>query len=58
MKGSPSEAEDEIAERLGPKRFAALADALDDLIRQLADEEVVGRYQRFVEPRVRADSST
>ena len=45
------EAEDEIADRLGPKRFAALADALDDLTRELADDEVVTRYQRFVEPR-------
>ena len=51
MKKLASAAEDEIAERLGPKRFAALADALDDLILQLADEEVVDHYQRFVEPR-------
>ena len=32
MKKLAGAAEDEIAERLGPKRFAALADALDDLI--------------------------
>jgi DNA-binding MarR family transcriptional regulator len=44
-------AEEDIAARLGPQRFAALADALDDLTRELADEEVVTRYHRFVEPR-------
>jgi DNA-binding MarR family transcriptional regulator len=44
-------AENEIADRLGPKRFRDLADALDDLTRELADEEVVARHHRFLEPR-------